>query len=162
MVIKTETCVYTECKIYPGKGVRYVAKDGKVSLFGIPKARRLFHQRIKPVLLRWTQGWRRHNKKGKAEEVTRKRTRKTYKVQKAIVGLSLDELKKKKDKKVEIREAAKTVAVKEAKAKQEKRAAAKKQAAPAKGAPVKGAPVKGQAKSQARPAKATGGKGKAR
>ena len=39
MVIKTELCIYSEWKIYPGKGQRYVAKDGRVSLFLTKKAR---------------------------------------------------------------------------------------------------------------------------
>ena len=29
MVIKTELCVYTEYKIYPGRGQKFIAKDGK-------------------------------------------------------------------------------------------------------------------------------------
>jgi hypothetical protein len=33
MVIKTELCTFSEWKIYPGKGVRYVAKDGRPFLF---------------------------------------------------------------------------------------------------------------------------------
>eukprot|EP00954_Amorphochlora_amoebiformis_P027147 1383586-Amorphochlora_amoeboformis.AAC.1 len=30
MVIKTDLCFFTECKVYPGHGIRYVRKDGKV------------------------------------------------------------------------------------------------------------------------------------
>lgn len=33
MVIKTELCTFSEWKIYPGKGVRYVAKDGRPFLY---------------------------------------------------------------------------------------------------------------------------------
>ena len=33
MVIKTELCNFCEWKIYPGKGIRYVAKDGRPFLF---------------------------------------------------------------------------------------------------------------------------------
>eukprot|EP00408_Alexandrium_pacificum_P068586 CAMPEP_0171169846 /NCGR_PEP_ID=MMETSP0790-20130122/8417_1 /TAXON_ID=2925 /ORGANISM="Alexandrium catenella, Strain OF101" /LENGTH=56 /DNA_ID=CAMNT_0011634691 /DNA_START=90 /DNA_END=256 /DNA_ORIENTATION=- len=55
MVIKTDLCSYTEYRIYPGGGQRYVARDGKVSFFISKKAESLFHQRIKPVKLRWTQ-----------------------------------------------------------------------------------------------------------
>jgi len=44
----------------------------------------------------WTQAWRRLNKKGKDEGVTRKRVRKVAKVQRAIVGASLEDLLKKK------------------------------------------------------------------
>jgi ribosomal protein L24E len=33
MVIKTELCAFSEWKIYPGRGIRYVAKDGRPFLF---------------------------------------------------------------------------------------------------------------------------------
>ena len=49
---------------------------------------------------RWTLNWRRKNKKGKAEDAGKKRTKKATKVQKAIVGMSLEDIKKKKSQKV--------------------------------------------------------------
>ncbi|CAJ1342047.1 unnamed protein product [Effrenium voratum] len=88
MVIKTDLCNYTEYRIYPGHGQKFIAKDAKVSFFITAKADSLYHQRIKPVKLRWTQAWRRMNKKGKVEEGAKKRTRKAQKFQKAIVGNS--------------------------------------------------------------------------
>merc|ERR1712238_184527 len=118
MVIKTDLCAYTEYRIYPGRGIKVVAKDAKVSLFISRKADSLFHQRIKPVKLRWTQAWRRMNKKGKADEAGKKRTRKAQKFQKAIVGMSLDDIKKKKAQKPELRKQAKDAAAKEAKSRQ--------------------------------------------
>ena len=39
----------------------------KVHYFINTKATSLFKQKIKPVKLRWTQAWRRMNKKGKAQ-----------------------------------------------------------------------------------------------
>eukprot|EP00913_Durusdinium_trenchii_P028172 g26415.t1 len=93
-------------RIYPGHGQKFVAKDAKVSFFINAKADSLFHQRIKPVKLRWTQAWRRMNKKGKAQ-----------KFQKAIVGMSLDDLKQKKAQRPQLRQA-REQAAKEAKAKQ--------------------------------------------
>lgn len=33
MVIKTELCAFSEWKIYPGRGIRYVAKDGRPFLY---------------------------------------------------------------------------------------------------------------------------------
>merc|ERR1712066_295722 len=98
----------------------FVAKDGKVSFFINSKADSLFHQRIKAVKLRWTQAWRRMNKKGKVDEQAKKRTRKAQKFQKAIVGMSLDDIKKKKAQKPEMRAAAAEAAAKEAKARQAK------------------------------------------
>merc|ERR1719345_724635 len=88
----------------------------------------LSKQRIKPVKLMWTQNCRRKNKKGKADEAGKKRTKRAAKVQKAIVGMSLDDIKKKKAQRPELRVAAKEAALKEHKdrAKTAKAAAAKK------------------------------------
>lgn len=41
MVVKTDLCSFSEWKIYPGKGVRFVAKDGRPFLF-ISKRSRTF------------------------------------------------------------------------------------------------------------------------
>merc|ERR1712006_50563 len=96
MVIKTDPCAFSEIKIYPGRGSRFAGKDGKVHFFITSKARTLFHQKIKPVKLTWTQASRRYNKKIKVEDIQKKRTKKTTRVQKAIVGMSLDEIKRKR------------------------------------------------------------------
>merc|ERR1719271_1819052 len=121
MVIKTDLCPYTEYRIYPGRGQRFIAKDGKVHFFISKKAACLFKQRIKSVKLRWTQAWRRMNKKGKVDEQGKKRTRKAQKFQKAIVGMSLEDIKKKKAQKPELRQAAKEAAAKEVKARLQKK-----------------------------------------
>merc|ERR1711866_24734 len=102
----------------------FIAKDGKVNFFITAKVDSLFHQRIKPVKLRWTQAWRRMNKKGKVDETGKKRTRKVQKFQKAIVGMSLDDIKKKKAQKLELRKAAQEAAAKEAKLRMQKKNAA--------------------------------------
>merc|ERR1711920_316041 len=68
--------------------------------------------------------WRRMNKKGKADETGKKRTRKVQKFQKAIVGMSLDDIKKKKAQKPELRKAAQEAAAKEAKARMQKKGTA--------------------------------------
>merc|ERR1712157_692337 len=104
--------------------MRFVAKDGKVHFFISSKVASLHGQRIKPVKLRWTQAWRRMNKKGKADEQAKKRTRKAQKFQKAIVGMSLDDIKKKKAQKPELRQQARDAAAKEAKARMAKKGAA--------------------------------------
>merc|ERR1712183_229515 len=108
-------------RIYPGRGQRFVAKDGKVSFFISSKADALFHQRIKAVKLRWTQAWRRMNKKGKVDEQAKKRTRKAQKFQKAIVGMSLDDIRQKKAQKPQLRQQARETAAKEAKARIQKK-----------------------------------------
>jgi large subunit ribosomal protein L24e len=45
MVIKTELCAYSQWKIYPGHGQRFVDKDGKSSLF-LYKRSRIFALRL--------------------------------------------------------------------------------------------------------------------
>merc|ERR1712060_410161 len=140
MVIKTDLCTYTEYRIYPGRGKRFIARDGKPSFFITAKVDSLFHQRIKPVKLRWTQAWRRMNKKGKVDEQAKKRTRKVQKFQKAIVGMRLDDIKKKKAQKPELRQAAQEAAAKEAKARMQKKSVA----GGSKTSAAKAAPKKGQ------------------
>merc|ERR1719454_2609483 len=124
MVVKTDLCVYTEYKIYPGRGIRFIAKDGKGTLFINAKADSLFHQKIKPVKLTWTQAWRRMNKKGKVEEGKSRKGRKAAKFQKAIVGMSLEDIKRKRAQKPELRQAAQEAAKKEAKDRMAKKGAA--------------------------------------
>merc|ERR1712060_821818 len=87
----------TENRIYPGRGRRHIGRDGKTYFFISTKARSMFHQKIKPVKLTWTLAWRRFNKKIRVDELNKKRTRKTHRVQKAVVGMSLEEMKRKKN-----------------------------------------------------------------
>merc|ERR1719221_676697 len=126
MVIKTEICTYSEYRIYPGRGIRFVAKDGRSQFFINHKMDSLFKQRIKPVKLTWTLNWRRKNKKGRAEDAGKKRTRKAAKVQKAIVGMSLDDIKRKRAQKPELRAAARDAAMKEHKERAKKQQETKK------------------------------------
>merc|ERR1711970_569123 len=96
MVVKTDPCAFSEMKIFPGRGTRFAAKDGRVHYFISSKARCLFHQKIKPVKLYWTQASRRFLKKVKIEDIQKKRTKRTTRVQKAVVGMSLDEIKRRR------------------------------------------------------------------
>ncbi|CAN0399781.1 unnamed protein product, partial [Discosporangium mesarthrocarpum] len=56
--------------------------------------------------------WRRLNKKIKVDEVARRRTRKTTKLNRAIVGATLEEIKKKRQQKPEVRSAQREAALK--------------------------------------------------
>ena len=109
-------------KVWPGRGSRFISKDGKVQLFIGSKTRSLFHQRIKPVKLTWTQDWRRLNKKGRAETIKKRRVRKVVRVQKAYVGATLDDIKKKREEKPEVRQAMREQALREIKERQKKKA----------------------------------------
>jgi len=126
MVIKTDPCAFTELKIYPGRGTRFAGKDGKVHFFISAKARTLFHQKIKPVKLTWTQASRRFNKKTKIVDIQKKRTRRTTRVQKAVVGMSLDEIKRKRSEDAAIRDKSLEATKKELKERSVKKMQAKK------------------------------------
>ncbi|KAL1934726.1 hypothetical protein VTP01DRAFT_6908 [Rhizomucor pusillus] len=91
------------------------------------KAESLFLQRLNPRKIRWTQIYRRLNKKGVTEEVAKKRSRRTVKHERAIAGLSWDAIRAKREEtpaaRAAARQAAKASAVKVA---PNKRAAARK------------------------------------
>ena len=121
MVTKTEPCSFSEYRIYPGRGRKFAAKDGKVYYFFSNKIASLFHQRKKAVKLTWTQAWRRFNKKIKVDEISKRKTRKTTRVQKAIVGISLEEIQRRKNEKPDERDKKMETAKKEVKQRQQKK-----------------------------------------
>lgn len=94
--IKTEACSFSEYRIYPGKGQKFVSRDGKVHYFLASKFARLALNKKKPSQLRWTQTWRRNNKKTRVESAQKRRVRRTVRVQKAVAGLTLDDIKNRK------------------------------------------------------------------
>ncbi|KAI1463692.1 ribosomal protein L24e-domain-containing protein [Daldinia caldariorum] len=113
-------------RIYPGKGKLYVRGDSKIFRFQNGKSESLFLQRKNPRRLAWTVLYRRQHRKGISEEVAKKRTRRTVKSQRAIVGASLDVIKEKRSMRPEARSAARAQAIKESKEKKAAAAAAKK------------------------------------
>ncbi|KAJ4386732.1 60S ribosomal protein L24 [Gnomoniopsis sp. IMI 355080] len=113
-------------KIYPGKGKIYVRGDSKVFRFQNGKSESLFLQRKNPRRIAWTVLYRRQHRKGITEETAKKRTRRTVKAQRAIVGASLDVIKEKRSMRPEARSAARLAAIKESKEKKQADAAAKK------------------------------------
>merc|ERR1711865_1016528 len=155
MVIKTDPCAFTELKIYPGRGTRFAGKDGKVHFFISSKARTLFHQKIKPVKLTWTQASRRFNKKIKVEDTQKKRTRRTTRVQKAVVGMSLDEIRRKRTEDAATRDKAADASKKKIRERNVKKMQAKKSVGGKKNqAPATKAPVAKQAAPKAKGVKA--------
>merc|ERR1712109_34675 len=132
MVTKTEKCSYTEYKIVPGRGSRFISKDGRTHYFISTKARSLFHQKIKPVKLTWPLAWRGYNKKIKVDDIQKKRSRKTTRIQKAVVGMSIEEIRRRKAESREDRDKAnvaaeQTIKERKAKAMQAKKAEKSKQ-----------------------------------
>ncbi|CDJ36782.1 60S ribosomal protein L24, putative [Eimeria mitis] len=52
--IKTELCSFSEYRIYPGRGQKFVSRDGKVHTYIHSKEARLGRQKLKAAKLRWT------------------------------------------------------------------------------------------------------------
>ncbi|KAK8212785.1 60S ribosomal protein L24 [Zalaria obscura] len=98
-------------KIFPGKGKLYVRGDNKIFRFQNGKTESLFLQRKNPRRIAWTNLYRRMHKKGISEEVAKKRTRRTVKHQRAIVGASLDVIKERRAQRPEARAAARSAAI---------------------------------------------------
>jgi large subunit ribosomal protein L24e len=93
MVIKCDTCFYTENKIYPGHGRRLVRRDGRLVAFLNQKARSLYLQRIKAQRLTWTQAWRRKAQKNKTSGTAKKKRKVQRRVVRGIQGVSVEEIK---------------------------------------------------------------------
>lgn len=116
MTIRTEICAFSEYRIYPGHGIKYIRRDGQAVLVGTHKCMRMVIQQKKPGKLQWTQSWRKMNKKGKDEGGSRKKSRKTARVARGIVGMSADDLKNKRKATVpKVASAASAAAAKEVK-----------------------------------------------
>ena len=96
MVITTNVCYFSEYKIYPGRGIKFITRDCKVHYFINKKCVEFFKRKTKAVKLNWTQAWRRYFQKSKAEQAVKKRVKRRQKIQKAIEGLSLETIQKMK------------------------------------------------------------------
>ncbi|KAI1772737.1 60S ribosomal protein L24a [Hypoxylon cercidicola] len=124
--MRTYDDTFSGQRIYPGKGKLYIRGDSKVFRFQNGKSESLFLQRKNPRRISWTVLFRRQHRKGISEEVAKKRTRRTVKAQRAIVGASLDVIKEKRSMRPEARSAARLAAIRESKEKKAEAAAAKK------------------------------------
>ncbi|KAI9838964.1 MAG: hypothetical protein M1819_004172 [Sarea resinae] len=108
-------CPTAICQDQQCKGKLYVRGDSKIFRFQNGKTESLFLQRKNPRRISWTTLYRRQHKKGISEEVAKKRTRRTVKSQRAIVGASLDVIKERRAQRPEARAAARQAAIKEGK-----------------------------------------------
>jgi large subunit ribosomal protein L24e len=91
----------------------------QVFRFVSSKSESLFLQRKNPRKIAWTIVFRRMHKKGISEEVAKKRSRKTVKHQRGVVGASIDAIAAKRNQKPEVRAAAQASAL--AKSKEDKK-----------------------------------------
>ncbi|KAG1043250.1 hypothetical protein G6F46_001814 [Rhizopus delemar] len=90
------------------------------------KTESYFLQRLNPRKIRWTAIYRRLNKKGMTEEVQKKRSRRTVKHERAVVGASWDAIRAKRNQKPDARAAARQAAIAKSKEAKKTAAAAKK------------------------------------
>jgi large subunit ribosomal protein L24e len=102
--------------------LRYSLQTIQTFRFVNGKCESYFLQRLNPRKINWTVVYRRMHKKGITEEVAKKRTRRTVKHDRAVVGASWDAIRAKRTQKPEVRAAARQAAV--AKSKEAKKAKA--------------------------------------
>jgi len=128
--MKVEIDSFSHYKIYPSKGRLFVRGDSKVFRFSTHKTERLFLQRKNPRKIAWTVLYRRMHKKGITEEVAKKRSRKTVKHQRGIVGADLATIAARRNQSTQLRTEARNAAIAKAKA-AKKDSESKKKAKPA-------------------------------
>ncbi|ODN03302.1 60S ribosomal protein L24 [Orchesella cincta] len=133
--MKVGLCAYSAFKIYPGHGKTLVRTDGKVFTFLNGKCERSHLMKRNPRKVTWTVYYRRKHKKGLEEEQQKRRTRRTHKFQRAIVGASLSEIQAKRNMKPEVRKAQRDQAIRAAKEQKKATKAVKKAATAPKSAP---------------------------
>ena len=112
------------------------------------KSESLFHQRKNPRKIAWTVLYRRMHKKGMTEEVAKKRSRRTIKSQRGVVGASIDQINTHRNQRPEVREAARKEHI--AKTKEAKKARQAERKANRQAAGANTAVARQQAKSTAR------------
>merc|ERR1712242_572567 len=155
--MKIDLCNYSGYKVYPSRGITYIKADGKTFRFLDSRSKKAHRLKRNPRKVTWTVLYRRKHRKGVEEETSKKRTKRTHKFQRAIVGASLNEILAKRNQKPELRKAQRDEAIRAAKeVKKTKRDTAKK-AAPAKETKPKAKPTKA-AKNVAKAAPRVGGK----
>lgn len=159
MVIKTDICSFSEWRVYPGQGSRYVSKDGKSHLFMTKKARSYGLRKVKAQKIMWTVAWRRLNKKIRTDDGVKKTRKRHGKPLKAIVGVSVEDLRKMRKATKEVKEADKEQALREIKARKQKVIDQKRTQKKVLGKDLK-APKKVDVKAQPKKAPAKGGKKK--
>merc|ERR1711884_741312 len=131
-------------KIYPSRGRTLVKQDGKVFKFLDGRSHRAHLLKRNPRKVTWTVLYRRKHRKGIEEEVSKKRTKRTQKFQRAVVGATLQDILAKRNQKPDVRKAQREQAIRAAKEVKKTQKAAKK---PAPSAAAKAKPKQPQAKA---------------
>merc|ERR1712219_99851 len=92
-----------------------VKADGKTYKFLSSRTQKAHDLKRNPRKITWTVLYRRKHKKGIEEDVSKKRTRRTQKFQRAVVGASLNEILAKRNQKPDVRKAQREQAIRAAK-----------------------------------------------
>merc|ERR1711951_209287 len=92
-----------------------VKADGKTYKFLSSRTQKAHDLKRNPRKITWTVLYRRKHKKGIEEDVSKKRTRRTQKFQRAVVGASLTDILAKRNQKPEVRKAQREQAIRAAK-----------------------------------------------
>merc|ERR1711942_617593 len=124
MGMKIDLCCYSGFKIWAGHGRTLVKADGKSYKFLSSRTHKAHMLKRNPRNITWTVLYRRKHKKGLEEDVTKKRTRRAQKFQRAVVGATLQDIMAKRNQKPEVRKAQREQAVRAAK--ETKKASVKK------------------------------------
>ncbi|CAF0863766.1 unnamed protein product [Didymodactylos carnosus] len=114
-------------------------KTGKVHIYLNSKCQRSADMKRNPRRITWTVYYRRKHKKGQAEQEIKKRTRRTTKFQRAITGVTWNEILAKRNQQPEFRKAQRQDAINAAKQAKKAKAQQKKTTTPSvkAGRPVK-------------------------
>merc|ERR1711879_401270 len=142
--MKIELCSYSGYKIYPSRGRTLVKSDGKVFKFLDGRSHRAHLLKRNPRKVTWTVLYRRKHRKGIEEETSKKRTKRTQKFQRAVVGATLQDILAKRNQKPDVRKAQREQAIRAAKEVKKTQKAAKK---PAAAAAAKAKPKTAQSKA---------------
>merc|ERR1711953_1287620 len=146
-IMKIELRAYSGYKIYPGRGRTLIKQDGKTFKFLDGRSMKAHLLKRNPRKVTWTVLYRRKHRKGIEEEASKKRTKRTQKFQRAVVGATLQDIMAKGNQKPEVRKAQREQAIRAAKElKKTQRATTKPKAAAA--APKAKAAAKAQKASK--------------
>merc|ERR1712096_501930 len=143
--MKIDLCAYSGYKIYPGRGRTLIKQDGKTFKFLDGRSHKAHLLKRNPRKVTWTVLYRRKHRKGIEEEVSKKRTKKHQKFQRAVVGATLQDILAKRNQKPDVRKAQREQAIRAAKEVKRTQKATKK---PAAAAAAKAKPKVPQQKAQ--------------
>merc|ERR1712039_558433 len=115
MVVKTHVCHYCDLKIYPGKGVKVITREGKINIYIHKKARSQALRKTRAQKIKWTIAWRRMNKKIKTTDVSKKKRRKVKTVIREITGMTIEDINREKNETNADRDARKAAAIRQIK-----------------------------------------------